>query len=66
MTEKSIYKSHIKMGKYILTFADIKIEKDKFCRLKIPIFIEDVDIEKVSVSNKIYFGKKSYKYFISY
>ena len=54
------------MGKYILTFADIKIEKDKFCRLKISIFIEDVDIEKVSVSNKICFGKKSYKYFISY
>ena len=66
MTEKSIYKSHKKMGEYILTFADIKIGKDKFCRLKIPIFIEDVDIEKVSVSNKIYFGKKSYKYFISY
>ena len=26
----------------------------------------DVDIEKVLVSNKIYFGEKNYKYFIGY
>ena len=28
--------------------------------------MKDVDIEKVLVSNKIYFGEKNYKYFIGY
>ena len=32
------------MGKQILTFGDIEIEKDKFYRYKSPIFLEDVDI----------------------
>ena len=31
-----------------------------------PIFLKDVDIEKVLVSNKISFGEKNYKYFIGY
>ena len=41
------------MGKEILTFCDIEIEKNKFYRHKTPIFIKDVDIEKVLASNKI-------------
>ena len=44
------------MGKEILTFGDIEIEKDKFYSHKTPILLKDVDIEKVLVSNKIYFG----------
>ena len=40
------------MGKEVLTFGDIKIEK-KIYRNKTPIFLKDVDIEKVLVSNKI-------------
>ena len=48
-------------------FEDIEIEKNKFYRNKTPIFKKDVDIEKVLVSNKIFFGeKKNYKYFIGY
>ena len=47
------------MGKEILTFEDIKIEKNKFYRHKTPIFMEDVDIEKVLVSSKISFGGKN-------
>ena len=31
-----------------------------------PIFLEDVDIEKILASNKILFGEKNYKYFIGY
>ena len=31
-----------------------------------PIFLEDVDIEKILASNKISFGEKNYKYFIGY
>ena len=54
------------MGKEILTFGDIEIEKNKSYRNKTPIFLKDVDIEKVLVSNKICFGEKSCKYFIGY
>ena len=54
------------MSKDILTFRDIEIEKNKFCRHKVPIFLKDVDIEKVLPSKKISFGEKNYKYFIGY
>ena len=54
------------MRKEILTFGNIEIEKNKFYHHKAPIFLGDVDIEKVLVSNKISFGEKNYKYFIGY
>ena len=54
------------MGKEILTFKDNEIEKNKFYHHKTPIFLGDVDIEKVLISNKIFFGEKNYKYFIGY
>ena len=57
------------MGKEILTIGGIEIEKNKFYRHKtLFFFLErgDVDIEKVLVSNKIYFDEKSCKYFIGY
>ena len=54
------------MGKIILKFCDIKIEKIKLYCHKIPVPLRDVDIEKALVSNKIYFGEKNYKYFIGY
>ena len=53
------------MGKEILTCGDTK-NKNKFYSNKTPIFLKDVDIEKVLVSNKISFGGKNYKYFIGY
>ena len=34
------------MGKEILTFQDIQIEKNKFYHNITPIFLKDVDIEK--------------------
>ena len=46
------------MGKEILTFGDTEIEKNKFYRYKSPIFLKDVNIEKLLVSNKISFGEK--------
>ena len=46
------------MGKEILTFSDTEIEKKNFYRNKSPIFLKDVDIEKVLVSNKIFSGEK--------
>ena len=42
--------SHIKTGKEILTFDNIEIERNKFYRNKTPVFLKDVDIEKVLVS----------------
>ena len=47
------------MSKEILTFGNIEIEKNKFYRHISPIFLGDIDIEKVLVSNKIYFGEKT-------
>ena len=40
----------MKMGKEILMFGDIEIEN--------PIFLKDVDIQKVLVSNKISSSEK--------
>ena len=54
------------MGKEILTFGDIEIEKNKSYCNKIHIFLKDVDIEKVLVTNNISFGEKNYKSFIGY
>ena len=56
--------SYIKLGKEILTFDIIEIEKFFFYGNKTPIFWGD--IEKVLLSNKISFDEKGYKYFIGY
>ena len=62
------------MIKEILKFGDIEIEKNKFYFHKTPIFLKDVDIEKVSnkiyltrlVYNTISFGERNYKYLFGY
>ena len=54
------------MDKEIITFGDIDIEKQKFYRYKIRIFLEDVNTDNILVSNKISsYGKKD-NYFIGY
>ena len=57
--------SQIKLKKKLM-FGDIEIEKKIFYYTKIPIFLKDVDTEKVLVSSKISFDEKNYKYFIGY
>ena len=48
------------MGKEILTFGDIEIEKNKFYCFKIPpVHLRDINTEKVLVSNNISFGEKN-------
>ena len=42
----------------VLKFGDIEIEKQKFHKHKEPISIKIIDINKITVSNKISFGKK--------
>ena len=39
--------------------AILKLKKNKFYCHKTPIFVRDVDIEKVLVSNMIPFGEKT-------
>ena len=53
------------MGKEIIIFGDIELEKHKFGRYK-TLFLEDVDIKRVLLSNKISSGEKNYEYFIDY
>ena len=45
--------------------AILKLRKIKVTAIRL-VFLKDVDIEKVLVSNKISFGEKYYKYFIVY
>ena len=52
------------MGKEIMSFGDIEVEKYKCHQRKIPISIGAVDFNKIIVSNKVAFGKKGFKYFI--
>ena len=50
------------MGKDILTFDNTEFEKNKVYLHNTPILLEDVDIEKVLVSNKISLDETNYKY----
>ena len=54
------------MDKEILGLAILKSKKINFTTIKVLFFLEDADNEKISVSNKISFGEKNYKYFIGY
>ena len=54
------------MGKENITFDNIEVEKHEFHWHKSPISINDVDVSKVLVSNKVAFGEKGFKYFIGY
>ena len=47
------------MGKEILTFSNIEIKKNKFDRRKSPVPLNNVDVENVLVSNKIFWVKKT-------
>ena len=55
--------SHIKVGKEIIAFCDIEIEK-QISPLQKSNFLEDLDIDEKLVSNNIFCGEKNYKYFI--
>ena len=54
------------MGKGIITFGNIDVEKYKFHLRKSPISIHNVDISKIVESTKFPFGKKGFKYFVGY
>ena len=54
------------MDKKIIKFDDTEIEEFEFHQHKSPILINDIDIDKIVVSDKLPFGKQDFKYFIGY
>ena len=54
------------MNEELLIFGENRINKRKFHYTKTPVWINNEDIHKTLVSDKIAFGKKSYEYFIRY
>ena len=59
-------KPYIKMDKKNIRFDDTEIEEYEFHQYKIPISINDIDINKIVVSNILLFGEQNLKYFIAY
>ena len=54
------------MDKRILKCGDTEAEEYKFCQHKSIISINDIDTNKIVVSNKLPFGKQDFEYFIGY
>ena len=54
------------MDKKVIKFGDTEIEKHEFHQHKSPILRNNIDINKIVVSNKVSFGKKGFKYSIGY
>ena len=54
------------MDKTIIKFGCIEIEKQKFHQHKSPISINNININKIVVSNEVSSSKKGFKYFIDY
>ena len=54
------------MEKAIIKFGDNKIKKQKLHQYKKSISIKNIDINKILVSNKVFFDKKGFKYFTGY
>ena len=52
--------------KKIIKFDDTEIAEYEFHKCKRPVSINDMEINKIVVSNKIPFGKQDFKYFIGY
>ena len=63
---KNTLKPYIELDKKFLKFDGTEIEIYNFHQDKRPILIENIDINKMVVSNKISFGKREFKYFIRY
>ena len=49
------------INKEIITFGGIEIDKGKFPYSKYPMNIDNVDFDKMIISNQVSFGKKILK-----
>ena len=54
------------MGREIIIFGDIEIEKRTFHHCKNLFSFKDLDMDNIHVSSKASSGEKNYKYFIDY
>ena len=64
---ETILKVYIQMKKKtIIKFGDTEIKNHKFHQYSKTISIENIDIDKIVVSNKVSFGKNGFRYFIGY
>ena len=54
------------MNKETFLLVIIEIDKRKFNYHESTIFIDDIDVGKISISEKVSFIKKGYKYFIGF
>ena len=54
------------MDKKIIKFDDIEIEEYEFHKYKCDASIKDLDINEIVVSNKFFFDKQHFQYFIVY
>ena len=59
-------KPYIKMDKKVIKFDDTVIKKYKLHQYRRPISIDNIDVNKIVVSNRIFFGKNDFKYLIGY
>ena len=60
------FETYIKMEKIIIKLGDIKIKKRKIYQYKRPISINNINVDKIVVSQKVSFDKYRFKYFIGY
>ena len=49
------------MGKKLIKFGNTEIKKHTFHQHNSPISINNIDINKIVVSNKVSFGKKDFE-----
>ena len=47
----------------IIKFCDVEIQKQKFHQHKGPISMKNINLNKIVVSNKVWFGKKWFSIF---
>ena len=55
-----------KMSKVILRFDNIKVTKSACHSSKYPTDINEIDIKKILIFDKVLYGKKGFKYFNGY
>ena len=59
-------KLYVKIETKIIKFGDIEVKKPKFHQHKRPTSIKNIDINKIVVSNKVFFGENGFQYCIGY
>ena len=65
LQNKIFLKAYIKMEKVIKS-GDIETKNQKYHQYKKPISIKSININKITESNQVPFGKKGFKYYNGY